>query len=124
MVNETRKIMHLDNVKISCTCVRVPVLRAHSESLNLEFENEITVEEATAILQKSAGVEVKDDVANKVYPMPIDATGKYDVLAGRIRQDISRDDKKGLDIFISGDQLLKGAALNAVQIAEVLISRD
>ena len=124
MVNETKKIMHLPDAQISCTCVRVPVLRAHSESLNLEFENEITVEEATAILQKSAGVEVKDDVANKVYPMPIDATGKYDVLAGRIRQDISRDDKKGLDIFISGDQLLKGAALNAVQIAEVLISRD
>ncbi len=124
MVNETRKIMHLPDAKVSCTCVRVPVLRAHSESLNLEFENEITVEEAREILSKSAGVELCDCVENKVYPMPIDATGKYDVLVGRIRQDVSRDDKRGLDIFISGDQLLKGAALNAVQIAEVLISKD
>lgn len=123
MVNETRKIMHLPEVQISCTCVRVPVLRAHSKSLNLEFENEITPEEAREILAKSAGVEVRDCPAEKVYPMPIDATGKYDVLVGRIRQDISRNDRKGLDIFVSGDQLLKGAALNAVQIAEVLISR-
>ena len=124
MVNETRKIMHLPDVQISCTCVRVPVLRAHSESLNLEFENPITPAEAREILEKSPGVEVMDDVANKVYPMPILATRKYDVLAGRIRQDISRTDGKGLDIFVSGDQLLKGAALNAVQIAEVLISKE
>jgi len=124
MVNETRKIMHIPGVQISCTCVRVPVFRAHSESLNLEFENEITPEEAREILRNSKGVEVCDDPANKIYPMPIDATGKYDVLAGRIRQDISRSDKRGLDIFVSGDQLLKGAALNAVQIAEVLISKD
>ena len=121
MVNETRKIMHLPDVKISCTCVRVPVLRAHSESLNLEFENEITPEEARAILEAAPGVQVRDNSAEKVYPMPIEATGMYDVLAGRIRQDISRDDKRGLDIFVSGDQLLKGAALNAVQIAEVLV---
>ena len=121
MVNETRKIMHLPDVKISCTCVRVPVLRAHSESLNLEFENEITPEEARAILEAAPGVQVRDNPAEKVYPMPIEATGMYDVLAGRIRQDISRDDKRGLDIFVSGDQLLKGAALNAVQIAEVLV---
>ena len=124
MVNETRKIMHLPDVQISCTCVRVPVLRAHSESLNLEFENPITPAEAREILEKSPGVEVMDDVANKVYPMPILATRKYDVLAGRSRQDISRTDGKGLDIFVSGDQLLKGAALNAVQIAEVLISKE
>ena len=124
MVNETRKIMHLPDVQISCTCVRVPVLRAHSESLNLEFENPITPAEAREILEKSPGVEVMDDVANKVYPMPILATRKYDVLAGRIRQDVSRTDGKGLDIFVSGDQLLKGAALNAVQIAEVLISKE
>ena len=122
MVNETRKIMHLPEARISCTCVRVPVLRAHSESLNLEFENEITPEEARAILSAAPGVEVCDDPANKVYPMPLDATTKYDVLAGRIRQDVSRTDKRGLDIFISGDQLLKGAALNAVQIAEVLVN--
>ncbi len=122
MVNETRKIMHLPEARISCTCVRVPVLRAHSESLNLEFENEITPEQARAILTAAPGVEDCDDPANKIYPMPLDATTKYDVLAGRIRQDVSRTDKRGLDIFISGDQLLKGAALNAVQIAEVLVN--
>jgi len=120
MFNEARKIMHLPNLMLSCTCVRVPVLRAHSESLNMEFENEITPEEARAILAKAPGVQVCDDPANKVYPMPIDVTGMYDVLAGRIRQDVSRNDKRGLEMFVSGDQLLKGAALNAVQIAEVL----
>lgn len=120
MVNETRKIMHAPEMQISCTSVRVPVLRAHSESINLEFEDEITPEEARAIISKAPGVVLCDDPANKVYPMPINATGKYDVLVGRIRQDISRNDKRGLDLFVSGDQLLKGAALNAVQIAEVL----
>lgn len=120
MLNEGRKIMHAPNLKVSCTCVRVPVMRAHSESLNLEFEQEITPEEARKILAAAPGVEVRDNPADKYYPMPIDATGKYDILVGRIRQDSSRDDKRGLDIFISGDQLLKGAALNAVQIAELL----
>ena len=120
MVNETRKIMHAPEVQITCTSVRVPVLRAHSESINLEFEDEITPDEARAIISKAPGVVLCDDPANKVYPMPINATGKYDVLVGRIRQDISRNDKRGLDLFVSGDQLLKGAALNAVQIAEVL----
>lgn len=121
MVNETHKIMHAPEIQISCTCVRVPVYRAHSESLNLQFADEITPEEARSILKAAPGVELRDNPAEKIYPMPIDATGKYDVLAGRIRQDISRTDKRGLDIFVSGDQLLKGAALNAVQIAEVLI---
>ncbi|MBO7146222.1 MAG: aspartate-semialdehyde dehydrogenase [Lentisphaeria bacterium] len=120
MVNETKKIMHAPDMQISCTSVRVPVLRAHSESINLEFENDITPEEAREIIAKAPGVTLCDDPANKVYPMPIDATGKYDVLVGRIRQDISRNDKRGLELFVSGDQLLKGAALNAVQIAEVL----
>ncbi len=123
MVNETRKIMHLPDLQVSCTCVRVPVMRAHSESLNLEFEEDITVEEARAILSQSPGVQLRDNVQEKIYPMPIEATGMFDVLVGRIRQDISRNDKKGLDIFVSGDQLLKGAALNAVQIAEVLIRK-
>lgn len=123
MVNETRKIMHIPNLMLSCTSVRVPVMRAHSESLNLEFEQEITPEEAREILSKAPGVVVRDDPANKIYPMPIDATGKYDVIVGRIRQDISRNDKRGLELFVSGDQLLKGAALNAVQIAEVLNGR-
>ncbi len=120
MVNETRKIMHAPDVQISCTCVRIPVLRAHSEALNLEFEEEITPEEARRILCSSPGVEVVDDPAGNVYPMPKDASGKFDVLVGRIRQDCSRNDKRGLDLFVSGDQLLKGAALNAVQIAELL----
>jgi len=120
MLNESRKMLHDPNLMISCTCVRVPVLRAHSEALNLEFENDITPEEARAILSTAPGVKLVDEPANKRYPMPIDATEQYDVLVGRIRQDISRNDKKGLDIFVAGDQVLKGAALNAVQIAELL----
>ena len=123
MRNEARKMLHLPELKLSCTCVRVPIARAHSESLNLEFEEDITPAEAREILAKSEGVRVVDDPLNGGYPMPLDATAKYDVLAGRIRQDISRDDKKGLDMFVSGDQLLRGAALNAVEIAEHLIKR-
>ncbi len=123
MRNEARKMLHLPDLRLSCTSVRIPVARAHSESLNLEFENEITPEEVREILSKSEGVRVVDDPLNGAYPMPLDATAKYDVLAGRIRQDISRDDKKGIDMFVSGDQLLRGAALNAVEIAEQLVKR-
>ena len=123
MRNESRKMLHLPDLKLSCTCVRVPIARAHSESLNLEFENEITPEEAREILKGAEGVKVVDDPLNGGYPMPLDATAKYDVLAGRIRQDISRDDRRGLEMFVSGDQLLRGAALNAVEIAEHLIKR-
>ncbi len=123
MRNEARKMLHLPELKLSCTCVRVPIARAHSESLNLEFENDITPDEAREILRGAKGVKVVDDPLNGGYPMPLDATAKYDVLAGRIRQDISRDDKKGLEMFVSGDQLLRGAALNAVEIAEQLIER-
>ncbi len=120
MLFESRKMLHYPELMVSCTCVRVPVLRAHSEALNLEFEEDITPEEAYQILGKAAGIKVVDDPANKVYPMPVDASGLDDVLVGRIRQDVSRSDKKGLDIFVSGDQILKGAALNAVQIAELI----
>ena len=123
MRNEARKMLHHPNLRLSCTCVRVPIARAHSESLNLEFENEITPEEAREILRRSPGVRVVDDPLNGGYPMPLDATAKYDVLAGRIRRDISRDDNRGLEMFVSGDQLLRGAALNAVEIAEHLIAR-
>ena len=123
MRNEARKMLHLPDLMLSCTCVRVPIARAHSESLNLEFENDVTPEEARAILAKAEGVKVVDDPLNGGYPMPLDATDKYDVLAGRIRQDISRNDRKGLEMFVSGDQLLRGAALNAVEIAEHLVSR-
>ncbi len=120
-VNEARKIMHHPTLMVSATCVRVPVYRAHSEAVNLEFERPMTPAEAREILTKSPGVQVVDDPANKKYPMPIDASGMYDCLVGRIRQDCSRTDGRGLELFVSGDQLLKGAALNAVQIAELLI---
>ena len=123
MRNEARKMLHHPELRLSCTCVRVPIARAHSESLNLEFENEITPEEAREILRASEGVRGVDDPLNGGYPMPLDATAKYDVLAGRIRRDISRDDNRGLEMFVSGDQLLRGAALNAVEIAEHLIKR-
>ena len=95
MRNEARKMLHAPELMLSCTSVRVPIARAHSESLNLEFEEDITPEEAREILKASTGVKVVDDPLNNVYPMPLDATAKYDVLAGRIRQDISRHDKKG-----------------------------
>ncbi len=120
MVWETRKILHLPELQVSCTCVRVPVLRAHSESLNMEFEEEITPEEVRELIRNAPGVELRDKPEDNYYPMPIDASGMYDVLVGRIRQDCSRDDNRGIDMFISGDQLLKGAALNAVQIAELI----
>ena len=119
--NESRKIMHAPHLMVSATCVRVPVLRAHSEAANLEFERPITPAEVRKLLSKAPGVKVVDDPAAKRYPMPIDASGEYDVLVGRIRQDCSRTDGRGIELFVSGDQLLKGAALNAVQIAEVLI---
>jgi aspartate-semialdehyde dehydrogenase len=123
MRNESRKMLHAPDLMLSCTSVRVPIARAHSESLNLEFEEDITPEEAREILSKAEGVTLVDDPLQGRYPMPLDATGKYDVLVGRIRQDISRNDRKGLDIFVSGDQLLRGAALNAVEIAEHLVKR-
>ena len=123
MRNEARKMLHAPDLGISCTSVRVPIPRAHSESLNLEIEEEISPDEAREILSRAPGVKVVDDPLANRYPMPLDATEKYDVLAGRIRQDISRNDKKGLDMFVSGDQLLRGAALNAVEIAEHLIKR-
>lgn len=121
--NESRKILHAPELRVSATCVRVPVLRAHSEAVNCEFERPMTPAQAREILGKAPGVKLVDDPANKKYPMPVDASGLLDCLVGRIRQDISRDDGRGLDLFISGDQLLKGAAWNAVQIAEVLIRR-
>jgi aspartate-semialdehyde dehydrogenase len=120
-VHEARKIMHAPNLKVSATCVRVPVFRAHSEAVNIEFENPMSVDQVRDLLAKAPGVKLVDDPAKRRYPMPVEATGEYDVLVGRIRQDCSRDDGRGIDLFVSGDQLLKGAALNAVQIAELLI---
>ncbi len=120
MLFESRKMLHHPDLMVSCTCVRVPVMRAHSEALNLEFEEDITPAEAYEILAGAKGVITVDDPASNLYPMPIDASNKDEILVGRIRQDISRNDKRGLDIFVSGDQILKGAALNAVQIAELI----
>ena len=120
MVNESRKMLHDPSLRISCTSVRVPSLRAHSESLNLEFARKVTPEMVREVLATAPGVIVVDDPANNKYPLPIDASGHGEVLAGRIRQDVSNPDGTGIDMFVAGDQLLKGAAYNAVQIAELL----
>ena len=124
MVCETRKMFHDDDIRITPTCVRVPVMRAHSEAVNLEFEEVVDESEAREILAAAPGVEIVDDVEANHFPMPIEASGKDAVLVGRIRNDISRADGRGIDLFISGDQLRKGAALNAIQIAEELVERD
>lgn len=121
MFNETRKIMHSD-VKCSAMCVRVSSLRAHSESVWIETESPITVEQAREALAKAPGVTLQDDPANLVYPMPLDTAGKDDIYVGRIRQDLSDD--CGLTLWLSGDQIRKGAALNAVQIAEYLYKTE
>ncbi len=121
MVNETRKMFHDDEILVSATCVRVGVKRAHSEAINLQFERPITPDEVREILSDAPGVVVVDDVEANAYPTPLQASDGDDVLVGRIRQDISQPDGRGIDLFISGDQIRKGAALNAVQIAEHLV---
>ncbi len=121
MVLETRKIFNDPKIMVTATCVRVPVPRAHSESINIEFERPITPEQVREILQKAPGVKLVDDREQNYFPMPLEASGQDDVLVGRIRQDISREDGRGIDLFVSGDQVRKGAATNAVQIAERLI---
>jgi aspartate-semialdehyde dehydrogenase len=121
MVNETRKIFGDPKIMVTATCVRVPVPRAHSESINIEFERPMTPQQARDILAKAPGVRIVDDVVSNHFPMPLEASGQDDVLVGRIRQDISRDDGRCIDLFVSGDQVRKGAATNAVQIAEKLI---
>ncbi len=118
MVNETRKIFNCPELRVTATCVRVPVLRAHSEAINLEFSEPFAVSEAREIINKAEGVKLLEDWQNNYFPMPIDATGKDDVLVGRIRQDISNPNN--LELWLCGDQIRKGAALNAVQIAELL----
>jgi aspartate-semialdehyde dehydrogenase len=121
MINETKKIMHDDEIKVSPTCVRVPVFIGHSEAVNIEFEKPISVEEARKVLENAPGVTVIDDFENAIYPTSIDVAGKDDVLVGRIRKDDTIEN--GLNLWIVGDNLRKGAALNAVQIGEVLIER-
>jgi aspartate-semialdehyde dehydrogenase len=120
MVNETRKLFGDPSVRITATCIRVPILRAHSEAINLTFERPITPDEARRVLSDAPGLRVVDSRDPQHFPMPIEASGLDEVLVGRIRQDLSQPDGRGLDLFVSGDQLRKGAALNAVQIAELL----
>jgi len=122
MVHETRKIFGDPQIRITATRVRVPVLRAHSEAINLEFETHFSPEDARAILSKSPGVKLVEDWKTNYFPMPIEASGKDEVLVGRIRQDISHP--CGLELWLCGDQIRKGAALNAIQIAELLVEKN
>jgi aspartate-semialdehyde dehydrogenase len=119
MVNETRKIMGDPSIRVAATTVRVPVFRCHSESVNIETEKKLSPDEARAILSVSPGVQVYDDPKRKIYPLPVDHAGKDEVFVGRIREDLSIP--SGLNLWIVSDNLRKGAALNAVQIAEELI---
>ena len=122
MQNEGRKIMHLPEVRVNCTCVRVPIMRSHSESITLEFENPLSPDEAREILSTAPGVKVVDDPANLRYPMPLDTSDQDLVFVGRIRRDLSAaDGVNGLTFFCCGDQIRKGAATNAVQIADYLV---
>ena len=123
MVQETKKIFGDSEIRISATCVRVPVLRAHSEALTIECERPITPAEVREILAAAPGVKLIDDPVKNYFPMPKDASGQGDVLVGRIRQDTSDPSGKSIAMFVAGDQLLKGAALNAVQIAEVMVAK-
>lgn len=122
MVNETKKIMGDDNIKVTATTVRVPVYRSHAESVNVEFEDEVSVEAAKKALAAFPGVIVKDNPAEQEYPMPLDTSGKNDVEVGRIRKDFSNDNT--LNFWVCGDQIRKGAALNTLQIAEYMVEND
>ena len=120
MIRETRKIFHDDSITISATCVRVPVFRAHTEALHCELGTKATPDEIREVLSTAPGVKIIDDVPNNHFPMPIESTEEYEVRVGRIRKDYLFPN--GIAMLISGDQLLKGAALNAVQIAELLLN--
>ena len=119
MQNEGRKIMHLPDLKVSCTCVRVPVVRSHSISASVHFDVPVTVEQVREVLAKAPGVKLVDDLANKQYPMPLETSGQDTVYVGRIRPDLTDD--CGICLWCCGDQVRKGAATNAVQIAELVI---
>lgn len=121
LTNETRKILHSQNIQISSTCVRVPVFRSHSESITVETASKITADEARNILSNSPGVKVVDDISKFKYPMPLDTTDQDLIFVGRIREDISA--KNSLSLWCVGDQIRKGAATNAIQIAEILLDK-
>jgi aspartate-semialdehyde dehydrogenase len=118
---EGRKILHHPGLRATATCVRVPVFRSHAVSLNLEFEKPLTRQAALDVLHKAAGLQVHDDPASEIYPTPLETTEQDDVFVGRVREDISVEGGRGLALWVVGDQLAKGAALNAVQIGELLI---
>ncbi len=122
MINETRKILEFEDLPLSATCVRVPVYNSHSESVNIEFQEDMDSKKAREILDKSEGIEVLDDIKKLVYPMPIDISGKDDVFVGRIRDDNSL--LNTINLWVVSDNLRKGAALNAVQIAECLLKKN
>jgi aspartate-semialdehyde dehydrogenase len=119
MVQETRKIFGVPDLRITATCIRVPVLRAHSEAVNLEFAHPFSPDKARELIAQAPGVRLVEDWTRNYFPMPLEASGQDEVLVGRIRQDISHP--CGLELWLSGDQIRKGAALNAVQIAELLV---
>lgn len=119
--NEGRKILENKDLKVNCTCVRVPVYRSHSESITLEFHDDISIEEAEDILKNSPGVKYIKTENNGSLPMPLDTSDQDLVFVGRLRRDMSRDDNKGLSLWCCGDQIRKGAATNAIQIAELVI---
>ena len=122
MYNETRKIMHSDKIKVSATCVRVPVMRAHSEAIWLTTEKPLDLEQVKKALEKAPGLVIEDKPDRKLYPMPLDKSGKDPVYLGRLRKDLT--DECGISFWIVGDQIKKGAALNAVQIAQWLLKND
>ena len=119
MQNEGRKILHLPQMRVSCTCVRVPVLRSHSVSVVIRTKERITVDRARALIAAAPGCKLVDDLSNKVYPMPLDTSDQDLVFVGRIREDLTSD--RGLNLWCCGDQIRKGAATNAIQIAELLL---
>lgn len=119
--NESRKILHDENLLMNCTCVRVPILRSHSESITIECEHEVDVDKARELLSNAEGVSLKDDPKNKIYPMPLETTNQDLVYVGRIRKDLSDPTGHTLSLFCCGDQIRKGAATNAVQILEKLL---
>ncbi|MGF6433356.1 aspartate-semialdehyde dehydrogenase [Bradyrhizobium elkanii] len=123
VIKETHKIFEDEKIAVGVTCVRVPVLRAHCEAITFECEKPITEDQVRAIMARAPGVKVVDDRAKNYFPMPIDASGQDDVLVGRIRKDLSDPSGHSISMFVAADQLLKGAALNAVQIAELLPER-
>ena len=121
MDRETRKILHDSDIKVSATCVRVPVIFGHSEAVHIDFEEEISVDDVRGILSKFPGITLIDNLEENKYPMPLDVAGKDDVFVGRIRKDVSNS--KGIALWIVSDNLRKGASLNAIQILKAMMER-